>query len=191
MLVLRYEDGKNPGKMSTRDEFKLVARSLAVASHQEGEQNFFILRGARRRQRPLKRTTSIRPGVAKSKLSRNIWIAGVILFIFGNLVGNPDTGSGGNQQHGTNHTKKNDTANIGGKSDSYRLFQANLDKREWERRNADIALHEASRQLESHRMELRQANQLTDEAQREKSWLFGEFDVRNKAFQEDCARDCL
>ena len=34
MHVLRYKDGKNPGKMSIRDHLKLVARSLVVASHQ-------------------------------------------------------------------------------------------------------------------------------------------------------------
>ena len=39
-------------------------------------------------------------------------------------------------------------------------------------------------------MELFQANQLSDQAQREKSWLFGELDVRKRAFQEDRARDC-
>ena len=33
------------------------------------------------------RTASSRPGMEKSELSRDIWIAGVLLFIFGNLVG--------------------------------------------------------------------------------------------------------
>ena len=41
--------------------------------------------------------------------------------------------------------------------------QAELDGREWERRNADLALYETGRQLESQRMELYQANQLSDQ----------------------------
>ena len=47
--------------------------------------------------------------------------------------------------------------------------QAEIDRKERERRNADIALYESSRQLESQKMELYQANQLIDQAQREKS----------------------
>ena len=39
MLVLRYKDGKNPGKVSKRDDFKLAARSISVARHQEGREN--------------------------------------------------------------------------------------------------------------------------------------------------------
>ena len=44
--------------------------------------------------------------------------------------------------------------------------------------------------LESQRVELNQENQLTDQAQREKSWLFGELGVTNGVFQEDRANDC-
>ena len=68
--------------------------------------------------------------------------------------------------------------------------QAEIDRKERERRNTDIALYESSRQLESQKMELYQANQLTDQAQREKSWLSGELVLRNRAFQEDCAVAC-
>ena len=53
--------------------------------------------------------------------------------------------------------------------------QAELDRRVWERRNADVALSETGRQLESQRMELSQANQLCDQAQSEKSWLYEDF----------------
>ena len=53
-----------------------------------------------------------------------------------------------------------------------------------------IALYETGRQLESKRMELYQANQLSDQAQRAKSWLCEESDMRNIAFQEGRARDC-
>ena len=46
-----------------------------------------------------------------------------------------------------------------------------LDRREGRMRNADIALCETGMQRQSQRMELYQANQLTDQARREKSWL--------------------
>ena len=68
--------------------------------------------------------------------------------------------------------------------------QAELDGREWERRHADLALYETGRQLESQRMELYEANQLSDQAQREKSWLCEESDLRNRACHEDRARNC-
>ena len=45
-----------------------------------------------------------------------------------------------------------------------------LDRREWERRNADIALYDTGMQFQCQRMELNQAAQLSDQAQREKSW---------------------
>ena len=61
-----------------------------------------------------------------------------------------------------------------------------MDRRGWEWRNVGIA----GRQLESSNMELYQANQLTDQAQRVKSWLCEEVEIRNRAFQEDRARDC-
>ena len=53
MLVVRCKDGKNSGNVSIRDDFKFAARSLAVASFQEGKRNFYIPRGGRFRQRPL------------------------------------------------------------------------------------------------------------------------------------------
>ena len=49
------------------------------------------------------------------------------------------------------------------------LRLSEIDRRECEKRNAHIALHETSRQLESpQRAELYQAKQLTDQGQREK-----------------------
>ena len=69
-----------------------------------------------------------------------------------------------------------------------RLSEAQIekDKREWEMRNADIAHYdEAGMQLESQRMELYQAHQLTDQTRREKSWLCDELEMRIRAFQED------
>ena len=67
---------------------------------------------------------------------------------------------------------------------------AEIDTRAWERRNADTALHETSRLLESQRVELCQANQLTHQAQRENGSPFGEMNVRNEVAQEDRANDC-
>ena len=68
--------------------------------------------------------------------------------------------------------------------------QYEMDRREREMRNTDIALDKTGRQLESQRVELYQENQLTDQAQREKSWLFGELGVTNGVFHEDRANDC-
>ena len=65
-----------------------------------------------------------------------------------------------------------------------------MDRRDWERRNADIALYETGRQLESHWMELYQANQLSDQAQKEKSWLCEEMGMKNRASHQDRQRDC-
>ena len=52
--------------------------------------------------------------------------------------------------------------------------EAEMDIRYWEQRNADTALHETCRELESLRLELYQANQRADQAQREKINLCGE-----------------
>ena len=65
-----------------------------------------------------------------------------------------------------------------------------MDRRNWERRIADIALCETNRKLESQRLELYQANQWADQAQREKNWLFGDLDMRNRLSREDRAKDC-
>ena len=66
--------------------------------------------------------------------------------------------------------------------------EAEMDIRNWEQRDADIALHETSRELESHRLELHQANQWADE--REKINLFGELEMRNRHFRENQASYC-
>ena len=47
------------------------------------------------------------------------------------------------------------------------------------------ALHESGIQLQSQRMELYQANQWTDQSQREKSWKCTELEMRDRALQED------
>ena len=60
--------------------------------------------------------------------------------------------------------------------------QSELDRREWKMQNADRALYDTGIQLQSQRMELDQANQLTDQTQREKSWLCDELEMRNESF---------
>ena len=73
-----------------------------------------------------------------------------------------------------------------------KLFEAEaeMDIRIWEQRNADIALYETNRELNSQRLELHQANQWAGQAQREKINSFGALEMRNKIFQENRARDC-
>ena len=46
--------------------------------------------------------------------------------------------------------------------------KADMDLRKKQQRNSDIALYETNRELESQRLELYQANQWTDQAEREK-----------------------
>ena len=45
--------------------------------------------------------------------------------------------------------------------------------------------HESGIQLQSQGMDLYQANQLTDQSRRAKSWLCEESEMRNRAFQDD------
>ena len=58
-----------------------------------------------------------------------------------------------------------------------------MDMRNWERRNADMALYETSRELESQRLERFQAYQWADQAQRERISLCGELEMKNRLFQ--------
>ena len=54
------------------------------------------------------------------------------------------------------------------------LKQSELNRREWKMQGVDRALYESSIQLQSQRMELYQANKLTDQSHREESWLCNE-----------------
>ena len=54
--------------------------------------------------------------------------------------------------------------------------EAEMDIRNSEQRNADIVLYKTNRELESQRLELYQANQWADQAQREKINLCGELE---------------
>ena len=60
----------------------------------------------------------------------------------------------------------------------------------WKQRNSDLALYDTNRELETQRLELHQANQWADQAQREKINLSGESDMRDILFRETRARNC-
>ena len=63
-------------------------------------------------------------------------------------------------------------------------WSTNLTKRNWEQRCSDTALYETDRELASQRLELCEANQWADQAQREKINLCGGLEMRNRRFQE-------
>ena len=68
--------------------------------------------------------------------------------------------------------------------------QSELYKQELRVHCADRALHESGMQLPSQRMELYQANQSTEQSHREKRWLSTEFEMRDRALQEDRTKSC-
>ena len=68
--------------------------------------------------------------------------------------------------------------------------EAEVDARNWEKRNSDFASHEINQEFESQRFQLHQASRWADQAQRDKTSLYGELEMRNGLFQEDHARDC-
>ena len=60
--------------------------------------------------------------------------------------------------------------------------EANMDMRNWEQRNSDIAFYETNQEHESQRSQVQQANQWADQAQREKISLSGELELRSRLF---------
>ena len=60
----------------------------------------------------------------------------------------------------------------------------------WEQRNSEIALHETHPPLESQRLQLYHANVWADNAHRERLTLCGEWERRNKLFQESSTKHC-
>ena len=68
--------------------------------------------------------------------------------------------------------------------------EADMDIINWEQKSSDVALFETIRELESQRLELYQANQWADQDQREKINLCGEFEMKNRLFQVNRARNC-
>ena len=61
--------------------------------------------------------------------------------------------------------------------------EADMNMRNWEQRNSDIALYETNR-------ELYQTNLWADQAQRAKINLCGELEMKNRHFRENHAKDC-
>ena len=73
-----------------------------------------------------------------------------------------------------------------------RLYEAEaeVEARNWKKRNSDIVFQEINQEFESQRFQLLQASRWADQAQRDKISLYGELECRNKLFQEYHARDC-
>ena len=58
--------------------------------------------------------------------------------------------------------------------------EADMETRKWEKTSSDLALYETNRELESRRLELYQAHQWADQAQRERINLYGVWRRRNE-----------
>ena len=68
--------------------------------------------------------------------------------------------------------------------------EAEVEGRNWKKRNSDIALRDINQEFDSQRFQLHQASRWADQAQRDKISVYGELELRNRLFQEDHARDC-
>ena len=66
--------------------------------------------------------------------------------------------------------------------------EAGMEMRRWEQKNSEVALYESHRELESQRLQLHQAHQWADQAQREKINLCGELELKNRIGQESHTR---
>ena len=66
--------------------------------------------------------------------------------------------------------------------------EAERNIRNWTQTSSDMALSEINRELESQRLELYQANQWADQAQREKISLCGELEMSTGLFLENRAK---
>ena len=85
------------------------------------------------------------------------------------------------------HERKAEMAVPGERMAQQRLYEAEaeVEARNWEKRNSDIAFQEINQEFECQRFQLQQANRLADQAQRDKISLYGELE-----FHENHARDC-
>ena len=66
---------------------------------------------------------------------------------------------------------------------------AEVEVRNWEERNSDIALYEINQEFESQRVQPHQATRWADQDQSDRISLYGELELRNRLFQENHARD--
>ena len=55
-----------------------------------------------------------------------------------------------------------------------------MEVKHWEKRHSDVALRETNQKFESQRLQLKQANQWVDQAQREKICLYGELEMKKE-----------
>ena len=68
--------------------------------------------------------------------------------------------------------------------------EADLEVKHWENRNSDIALYEIDQEFESQRLQLHQANQWADQAERDEKSLEGELEMRNRLSRQNQAKNC-
>ena len=68
--------------------------------------------------------------------------------------------------------------------------EAEVEARNWEKRNSDIVFKEIDQEFECQRFQLHQASRWADHAQRDRISLCGELELRNGLFQENQAKDC-
>ena len=68
--------------------------------------------------------------------------------------------------------------------------EAAVEATNWEKRNSDTAFQKINQEFESQRFQLHQASRWADQAQRDKTSLYGELELRTRLFQEDYARYC-
>ena len=75
-----------------------------------------------------------------------------------------------NRQHHHDYLGRKAELAVRGESAAHRRLteEADLEIRRWEQKSSEIALYETRRELESQRLELHQANQWGDQAQKEK-----------------------
>ena len=70
------------------------------------------------------------------------------------------------------------------------LTEYDVENQNLERRNSEYALLQSQRELESQRRQLLEANQWADHAQRERTHLCSELEMKNRLHQECYARSC-
>ena len=81
---------------------------------------------------------------------------------------------------------------LGENSVQRRLYsnEYNMEIQNLERRNSEYSLTESQRELEFQRLQLLEANQWADQAQRERMHLCSELEMKNRLHQECYARSC-
>ena len=70
-----------------------------------------------------------------------------------------------------------------GSAKDYTTAEEDVEVKHWKKRNSDIALFEINQEFESQWLQLQQANQWADQAQRDKISLYGELEMRNRLFR--------